>query len=66
MSDPKSSANADGVFEPFHIDRVRWQCFEKGSRFGMRFQVPSELAGASQSEGYRGSATMGYWEGVES
>jgi uncharacterized cupin superfamily protein len=48
MSDPKSSANADGVFEPFHIDRVPWETFEKGSRFGMRFQVLSEFAGASQ------------------
>ena len=48
MSDVKTSANADGVFEPFPIAAVPWQEFFRGERYGMRFQVLSDFGGGSQ------------------
>ena len=48
MSDIKTSANADGVFEPFPITAVPWQEFFHGERYGMRFQVLSDFGGGSQ------------------
>jgi len=49
MSAPAASAvNAQGVAEPFSIDVVPWQEAHKGRRFGMKFQVLSEYAGARQ------------------
>lgn len=48
MSNPATSVNAEGVFEPFKIERVPWNEFSKGERYGIKFQVLSEFAGASQ------------------
>ena len=48
MKEETSSANAEGVFEPFHIDRVPWQEFSRGERFGMRFQHLSSFGGGTQ------------------
>ena len=48
MSEPATSANAEGVFEPFRTDRVPWKKAFKGERFGMEFQVLSEFGGGSQ------------------
>lgn len=43
-----TSANAEGVFEPFHINRVPWEEFSRGERFGMRYQHLSSFGGGSQ------------------
>jgi uncharacterized cupin superfamily protein len=43
-----SSANSEGIFEPFHISRVPWEEFFKGERFGMRYQHLSTFGGGSQ------------------
>jgi uncharacterized cupin superfamily protein len=48
MTDTATSANADGVFEPFPISAVPWQEFFRGERYGMRFQVLSDFGGGSQ------------------
>ena len=51
MSEPTekpTSANDDGVFEPFHIGRVPWEEFFRGDRFGMRYQHLSSFGGGSQ------------------
>jgi uncharacterized cupin superfamily protein len=48
MSERTSAVNADGIAEPFPIENVPWEEFSHGERFGMRFQVLSEFAGASQ------------------
>lgn len=48
MNTPPSSVNADGVFEPFHIDQVPWEEFSRGTRFGMRYQHLSSFGGGSQ------------------
>lgn len=48
MTDKPSSRNADGVFEPFPIDRVPWEEFSRGRRFGMRFQHLSSFGGGRQ------------------
>ena len=48
MTDVKTSANADGIFEPFPIAAVPWQEFFRGERYGMRFQVLSDFGGGSQ------------------
>ena len=44
----QSAVNTDGVAEPFHIDEVPWVEFGHGQRFGIKYQVLSEFAGASQ------------------
>ena len=48
MSEKTTSADADGVFEPFQISRVPWEEFFRGERFGMRFQHLSSFGGGSQ------------------
>jgi uncharacterized cupin superfamily protein len=51
MSEPTekpTSANSDGLFEPFHIGRVPWEEFSRGDRFGMRYQHLSSFGGGSQ------------------
>ena len=48
MTDIQTSANADGIFEPFPIAAVPWQEFMHGERYGMRFQVLSDFGGGSQ------------------
>jgi hypothetical protein len=48
MGEPTTSVGPDGVFEPFHIDRVPVEEFFRGERFGMRFQHPSSFGGGTQ------------------
>ena len=48
MSDRKNAVNAEGIAEPFPIDVVPWEESSHGDRFGMKFQVLSEYAGAKQ------------------
>ncbi|HEY9101689.1 cupin domain-containing protein [Chitinimonas sp.] len=48
MTQRSNSANADGVFEPFHISEVPWQEFSRGERFGIRYQHLSTFGGGSQ------------------
>lgn len=48
MSERLTSANAEGVFEPFQIGRVPRQEFLRGERFGMRYQHLSAFGGGTQ------------------
>lgn len=48
MNERASSADVEGVFEPFHISRVQWEEFSHGERFGMRFQQLGAFGGGSQ------------------
>jgi uncharacterized cupin superfamily protein len=48
LSEKKTSANAEGAFEPFHIDQVPWEEFSRGERFSMRFRHLSSFGGGSQ------------------
>jgi len=48
MSEHITSANTEGVFEPFRVDRVPWEKAFKGERYGMEFQVLSHFGGGSQ------------------
>lgn len=48
MSDQPTSVNADGVFEPFHIDQVPWAEASHGTRFGLKYQHLSQFGGGSQ------------------
>ncbi len=48
MSDQTTSANAEGIFEPFRTDRVPWEKVFRGERYGMEFQVLSQFGGGSQ------------------
>lgn len=48
MNTHPSSVNADGIFEPFHIDQVPWEESSRGTRFGMRYQHLSSFGGGSQ------------------
>lgn len=43
-----SSVNAEGIFEPFQVDRVPWEEFFRGERFGMRYQHFSSFGGGTQ------------------
>jgi uncharacterized cupin superfamily protein len=47
MSDKPSSLNADGIFEPFHVDRVPVEEYSRGTRFGVRFRSLGEFGGGS-------------------
>ena len=47
MTDKPSSANADGLFEPFPADRVPWDEYSEGKRFGVRFQQLGQFGGGS-------------------
>jgi len=68
MSDKPTPANAAGIFEPFHIDRVPTDDFSHGQRCASRFSQLGEFGGAAHvgvrqtGEGYRKSATMEYWD----
>ena len=48
MTNETSSANADGIYEPFQISRVPVEEFAKGERFGMQFQHLSSFGGGTQ------------------
>ena len=48
MSEKTTSTNAEGVFEPFHVDQVLWQEVTHGERFAMRFRHLSSFGGGSQ------------------
>jgi uncharacterized cupin superfamily protein len=48
VSSQSNSANAQGVFEPFPIEVVPWEEFNRGKRFGMRYQHLSSFGGATQ------------------
>ena len=48
MSMRKNAVNAEGIAEPFEIVEVPWEEFGHGNRFGIKFQVLSEFAGASK------------------
>ena len=48
MSEKTTSANAEGLFEPFHVDQVPWQDVAHGERFAMRFRHLSSFGGGSQ------------------
>ena len=48
MTGKTSSVNADGIFEPFEIDRVPWEEHAQGERFGMRYQQLGKFGGSSQ------------------
>jgi len=47
VSRKPSSVNAEGIYEPFPIDRVPWEDHAKGKRFGIRFQEIGEYGGGS-------------------
>ena len=53
-----SSINAEGVSEPFPVERVPW---EDVAVFPETGRVSVRLTG----EGYRKSAVMDYWEGTD-
>jgi len=53
-----SSINAEGVSEPFPVERVPW---EDVAVFPETARVSVRLTG----EGYRKSAVMDYWEGTD-
>ena len=48
MSTPISSVNADGVFEPFDINRVPSETFSHGAQFGMSYRCLSAFGGGAQ------------------
>ena len=48
MFTPISSANADGVFEPFDINRVPSETFLHSAQFGMSYQCLSAFGGGAQ------------------
>lgn len=47
MKDKRSSADADGVFEPFKVDDVPAEEYAQGERFGLRFQALGDFGGGS-------------------
>lgn len=48
MAAERTSVDVDGVFEPFHIDRVPVEEYLRGTRFGMSFQHLSSFGGGTQ------------------
>ncbi|HUO82122.1 MAG TPA: cupin domain-containing protein [Gammaproteobacteria bacterium] len=46
MTDKPSSAKG-GIFEPFAVDDVPWENYERGDRFGVRFRQLGEYGGAA-------------------
>jgi uncharacterized cupin superfamily protein len=48
MTHRDNAFNAEGIAEPFPIEAVPWEEFSHGQRFGMKYQVLSEYAGAKQ------------------
>ena len=47
MSDKPTSVNADGIFEPFIVDRVPTEEYSRGSRFGIKSQPLGEFGGGT-------------------
>lgn len=47
MNDKPSSANGDGIFEPFNPEDAPWEEFSKGSRFGVRFRQLGDYGGGT-------------------
>ena len=47
MTEKPTSANAAGIFEPFHIDSVPSEDFAQGQRFASRFRQLGEFGGAT-------------------
>lgn len=47
MSEQRTSVNAEGIFEPFHIDRVPTEIFSQGQRFASRVQQLGSFGGAA-------------------
>jgi hypothetical protein len=56
MSETPSSVNADGVYEPFSIERVPWVEHSHGGRFGMRCRELSQEGGGRQAGEDTGTA----------
>ncbi len=48
MTGKPSSVNAQGLFEPFHIDSVPSEDFSQGQRFASRFRQLGEFGGAAR------------------
>jgi uncharacterized cupin superfamily protein len=48
LDNKTSSINSNGVFEPFRIDEVPVEKFERGERFGISFRHLSSFGGGSQ------------------
>ncbi len=47
MPPPRTTQTAEGFFEPFAVDRVPWENYAQGTRFGCRSQAIGEFGGAS-------------------
>jgi uncharacterized cupin superfamily protein len=47
MVEKKSSADADGVYQPFSIEDVPWEDFSHGDRFKVRYKQLGEYGGCS-------------------
>lgn len=47
MTQKPSSANADGIFEPFPIEAVPWEESSKGERFAIRYRRLGEFGGGT-------------------
>lgn len=47
MPDQPNSANVDGIFEPFNVERVPWTQHSKGDRFAIRYRELGEYGGGT-------------------
>lgn len=47
MTNKPTSVNADGVFEPFHLDDVPADEYSQGDRFGIRYRALGDYGGGS-------------------
>lgn len=47
MNDKPTSANAEGIFEPFAADSVPWEEWSEGTRYGSKFRYLSGFGGAT-------------------
>jgi uncharacterized cupin superfamily protein len=47
VSEPRSSEDAEGVFEPFPVERVPWEECSEGRRFGLRFRSLGDFGGGT-------------------
>lgn len=47
MTKKSSSANDEGLFEPFSTSAVPWEEYSHGERFGVRFQQLGEFGGGT-------------------
>lgn len=48
MTQDPSSANADGIFEPFSTEDVPWEEFAEGERFAIRYRRVGDFGGATR------------------